>query len=97
MSVNLVQYRGTVGVFNNRGFTKKLQYKEISKIKFIHACFIADCLFLHIHSMISFSMLLIVFFLLNPKVPKEVMFSALAMFYVICIYAIKNVLHTTKW
>ena len=42
MPVNLVQYRGTVGAFNNRKFTKKLQYKEISKLKFIHTCFIAD-------------------------------------------------------
>ena len=48
MPVNLVQYRGTVGVFNNRKFTKKLQYKEISKLKFIHTCFIADHLSLHL-------------------------------------------------
>ena len=86
MPVNLVQYRGAVGVFNNRKFTKKLQYKEISKLKFIHKCLIADHLSLHSHSMVSFFMLLIVFFLLKPKVPKGVKFSAFAMFYVVCIY-----------
>ena len=42
MPVNLVQYRGTVEVFNNRKFNKKLQYKETSKLLFIHTCFIAD-------------------------------------------------------
>ena len=75
MPVNLVQYRGTVGVFNNRKFTKKLQYKDISKLKFIHTCFIADHLSLHSHSMVSFFMLLIVFFLLKPKVTKGVKFN----------------------
>ena len=92
MPVNLVQYRGTVGVFNNRKFTKKLQYKEISKLKFIHTCFISDHLSLQSHSMVSFFMLLIVFFLLKPKVPKGVKFSAFAMFYVICIYLL-----SVKW
>ena len=86
MPVNLVQYRGTVGVFNNRKFTKKLQYKEISKLKFIYTCFISDHLSLQSHSMVSFFMLLIVFFLLKPKVLKGVKFSAFAMLYVACIY-----------
>ena len=92
MPVNLVQYRGTVGVFNNREFTKKLQYKEISKLKFIPTCFIADHLSLHSHSMVSLFMLSIVFFLLKPKVPKGVKFSAFAKFYVVCIY-----LFSVKW
>ena len=92
MPVNLVQYRGTVGVFNNRKFTKKLQYKEISKLKFIHTCFISDHLSLQSHSMVSFFMLLIVFFLLKPKVPKGVKFSAFAMLYVVCIYLL-----SVKW
>ena len=89
---NLVQYRGTVGVFNNLKFTKKLQYKEISKLKFIHTCFIADHLSLHSHSMVSFFMLLIIFFLLKPKMPKGVTFSAFVMFYVICLYLL-----SVKW
>ena len=59
MPVNLVQYDGTVGVFNNRKFTKKLQYKEIYKLKFIHTCLVADNLSFHNHSMFSFFMLLI--------------------------------------
>ena len=42
--------------------------------------------------MVSFIMLLIVFFLLKPKVPKGVEFSAFAMFYVICIYLL-----SVKW
>ena len=92
MPVNLVQYRGTLGVLNNRKFTKKLQYKEISKPKFIHTCFIGDHLSLHSHSIVSFFMLFIVFFLLKPKVPKVVKFSAFAMFYVICIYLL-----SVKW
>ena len=87
-----MQYRGTVGVFNNRKFTKKLQYKEISKLKFIHTCFISDHLSLQSHSMVSFFMLLIVFFLLKPKVPKGVKFSAFAMLYVVCIYLL-----SVKW
>ena len=87
-----MQYRAIVGVFNNRKFTKKLQYKEISKLKFFHTCFIADHLSLNSHSMVSFIMLLIVFFLLKPKVPKGVEFSAFAMFYVICIYLL-----SVKW
>ena len=37
-------------------------------------------------------MLLIVFFLLKPKVPKGVKFSAFALFYVICIYLL-----SLKW
>ena len=81
MSVNLVQYHSAVGVSNNRKFTKKLQYKEISKLKFIHTCFIADHLSLH-NSMVSFFMLLIVFFLLKPKVLNGVKFSAFC--YVLC-------------
>ena len=92
MSVNLVQYPGTVGVFNNRKFTRKLLYKEISKLKFIHTCFISDQLSLYSHSMVSFFMLLIVFFLLKPKVPKGVKFSACAMLYVACIYLL-----SVKW
>ena len=86
MPDNLVQYRGTVGVFNNRKFTKKLLYKDISKLTFIHICFIPDHLSLHSHSMVSFFMLLIVFFLLKPKVPKGVKFSAFAVFFVVCTY-----------
>ena len=81
MPVNLVQHCGTVGVFNNRKFNKTIQYKEIPKLKFIHTCFIADHLSLHSHSMVSFFILLIVFFLLNPKVPKGVKFSAFAVLY----------------
>ena len=92
MPVNLVQYRGTVGVFNNRKFIKKLQYKEISKLKFIHTCFIADYLYLHSYSMVPFFILFIVFFLLKPNVLKVVKFSAFAMFYVICIYLL-----SVKW
>ena len=92
MPVNRVQYRGTVGVFNNRKFTKKLQYKEISKIKFIHICFIADRLSLNSHSMVSFFMLLVVFFLLKTKMPKGVKFSAFAVLYVVCIYLL-----SVKW
>ena len=72
MPANLVQYRGTVGVFNNRKFTRKLQYKGISTLKFIQTCLIADYLYLYSHSIVSFFMLLIVFFLLKPKVPKGV-------------------------
>ena len=34
--------------------TKKMQYKEIPKLKFIHTCFVADHLSLHSHSMVSF-------------------------------------------
>ena len=85
MPVDLVQYRGTVGVFNNRKFTKKLQYKEISLVKFILTCFIADYLSLHSHSVVSFFMLSIVIFLLKLKVPEGVKFSALAMFYFVCL------------
>ena len=86
MPVNILQYCGAVRVFNNCKFTKKLQYKEISKLKFSYTCFIADYLYLHIHSIVSFFMLLLVFFLLKPKVPKGVKFSDFAMFYVICIF-----------
>ena len=86
MPLNLVQHRGTAGAFNNCKFTKTLQYKEISKLKFIHTCFIADHLSLRSHSMVSVFMLLIAFFLLKPKVPKGVKFSAFAMFYVVWIY-----------
>ena len=89
--VNLVQYRGTFRVFNNRKFTKKLQYLEISKLKFIHTCLIADHLSLHSHSMVSFFMLLIIFFLLKPKMPKGFTFSAFVMFYVICLYLLLSV------
>ena len=92
MPVNLMQYRGAVGVFNNRKFTKKLQYKKISKLKFIHTCLIADHLSLRSHSLVSFFMLLIAFFLSKAKVPKEVKFSAFAMFYVVCIYLL-----SVKW
>ena len=70
MPVNLVQYRGTVGVFNNRKFTKKLQYKEISKLKFINTCFISNHSSLHSHSMVSFFILLIVFFLSAQSVER---------------------------
>ena len=42
--------------------------------------------------MVLFFMLLIVFFLLKPNVPKGVKFSAFAMFYVICIYLLSG-----KW
>ena len=42
---DLEQYCGTVGVFNNRKFSKKLQHKEVSKLKFIQTCFIADYLY----------------------------------------------------
>ena len=35
MSVNLVQYRGTAGVFNSHKFVNKLQHKETSKLKLI--------------------------------------------------------------
>ena len=92
MPVNLVQYRGTVGIFNSRKFNKRLQYKEISKLKYIHSCFISDHLSLHSHSMVSFFMLLIIFFLLKPKVPKGVKFFAFAMLYVVCIYLL-----SVKW
>ena len=92
MPVNILQYCGAVRVFNNCKFTKKLQYKEISKLKFIHTCFISDHLSLQSHSMVSFFMLLIVFFLLKPKVPKGVKFSAFAMLYVVCIYLL-----SVKW
>ena len=92
MPVNLVQYRRTVGFFNNCRFTKKQQYKKISKLKFIHTCFIADHLSWQSNSMVLFFMLLIVFFLLKPNVPKGVKFSAFAMFYVICIYLLSG-----KW
>ena len=92
MPVNIVQYCGAVRVFSNYKFTKKLQYKEISKLKFSYTCFIADYLYLHIHSIVSFFMLLIVFFLLKPKVPKGVKFSAFAMFYVISIFLL-----SVKW
>ena len=71
-----MQYHGTVGVFNNRKFTKKVQCKEISKLEFTQTCFIADYLYF----------LLVIFFLLNFKLPKGIKFSAFAMFYVICIY-----------
>ena len=86
MPVNLIQYRRTVGVSNNRKFTQKLQYKETSKLKLIHTCFIADFFYLRSHSMVSIFVLLVVIFLLKPKVLKWVKFSAFAMFYVICIY-----------
>ena len=86
MPINLVPYRETVGVFNNRIFTKNLQYKEISQLKFIQTYFIADYLYLRSHSMVLFFMLLIIYFLLKPKVPKGVKFSAFSMFYVIYIY-----------
>ena len=33
-----MQYRGTVGVFNNRKFTKKLQYKKMYQHKFDVIC-----------------------------------------------------------
>ena len=93
MPVNLVQYCETVGVFNNRKFTKKLQYKEISELKLIHTCFIADYLSLHrVIQWFHFFMLLIVFFVLKPKVPKGVKFSDFAMFYVVCIYLL-----SVKW
>ena len=92
MPVNVVQNRGTVGVFNNRKFTEKLQYKEIFKLEFIQTCFIADYLYLHGHSMVLFFMLLIVFFLLLTKVPHGVKFSAFGMFYVIYIHLL-----SAKW
>ena len=67
-------------------FIKNTKLSKISKLKFIHTCFTADHISLHSHSMVSLFMLLIVFFLLKPKVPKRVKFSAFAMFYVVCIY-----------
>ena len=90
MPVNLVQYRGTV--INNCKFAKKLHYKEISKLKFIHTCFISDHFSLHSHSMVPFFILLIVFFLLKPSAPKGVKFPAFAMLYVVCTYLL-----SVKW
>ena len=86
MPVNLVQHCGTVGVFNNRKFNKKIQYKEIPKLKFIHTCFIADHLSLHSHSMVSFFYDVDHLFLLKPKLQKGVKFSTFAMSCVFCVY-----------
>ena len=57
MPVNLMQYRGTVGVFNNRKLTKNLQYKEISKLKFTQTCFIADYLYLQIQIIFTYKVI----------------------------------------
>ena len=78
--VNLVQYLVTIGVFNNRKFTKNLQYKEISKLRF--SSYLLHCrLSFHTQSFNGF-----IFFLLKPKVSKGFEVSAFTMFYVICIY-----------
>ena len=51
-----MQYRRTVGVFNNRKLTKNLQYKEI-KLKFTQTCFIADYLYLQIQIIFTYKVI----------------------------------------
>ena len=81
-----MQYRGTIGVFKNRKFTNKLEYKEISKLKFIQICYVADYFYIHSHFMVSYFMVLIAFLYLMPKVLKGVNFSAFVTFYVTCMH-----------
>ena len=79
MQVNLVQYCRAVRDFSNWKFTNKLQYKEISKLKFIQTCFIAGYHYLCSHSIHS-----VIFYaihrLFSFKVLKGVKLFAFATF-----------------
>ena len=87
MPVNLVQYRGTVGVFNNRKFFNRLQYKKMFEPTFLQTYFLIEHCYLSCNIVVSLIMLLAALIYLKPKV-----LSAFALFFVTCIH-----LWTVNW
>ena len=92
MPVNLVQYRGTVAVFNNRKFFNKLQYKKMFEPTFLQMYFLIEHCYLHCNILVSLFMLLAALIYLKPKVHNVATISSFALFFVICIH-----LWTVNW
>ena len=92
MPVNLVQYRGTVEVFDNRKFFDRLQYKKMFDPKFLQMYFLIEYCYLPCNIVVSLFMLLAALIYLKPKVHNVATISAFALFFVACIH-----LWTVNW
>ena len=80
MPINLVQYRGTVGVFNKRKVFNGLPYKKIFEPTFLQMYFFIEYCYLPCNIFLSLFMLLAALIYLNPKVHNVATISAFALF-----------------
>ena len=86
MSVNLVQYRGTVGVFKNRKFFNRLQYKKMFEPTFFQMYLFTEYFYLPCNVVVPLFTLLASLIQLKPKVHNVATISASAIFCITCIH-----------
>ena len=86
MPVNLVQYRGAVGVFNNRKFFNRRKYKKNFEPTFLQMYLLIKYCFLLCNIGVSLFMLLAALNYLKPKMHNVAAISAFALIFVTCIH-----------
>ena len=85
MPVSLTQYRGTVGIFNNRLFFRVLRYNNFSLISHSQDHCFLDCNFHHKEIRFTFFLIVLMLLILNRKTYKSAIYFSILSFLTIAV------------